>query len=51
LLSRSQSLSALLSRESGAVAQMPRVSQTVTDDNNIVIGTSSGSVSIAEAKW
>lgn len=43
-----QSLSALLSRESGAVAQMTTVSQTVTGEQNIVIGTSSGSVTITQ---
>ena len=43
-----ESLSALLSRESEVVAQMTSVSQTVTGDQNIVIGTSSGSVNITQ---
>ncbi len=43
-----QTLAALLSRESGAVAQMTTVSQTVTGNQNIVMGTSSGSVNIIQ---
>jgi hypothetical protein len=43
-----QSLSDLLSHEPGAVAQMTMVSQTVTGNQNIVIGTSSDSVTITQ---
>ncbi|NJM99429.1 MAG: hypothetical protein HC800_21855 [Phormidesmis sp. RL_2_1] len=43
-----ESLSGLLSRKSGAVATMTRVSQTVTGAKNIVIGTTNGSINITQ---